>query len=690
MKQKKFQLILPLLFVVLSATSQSNVRSVFHANEGNRSHWLTYQDNHKALYRIITNEAFELLDNRKEQVAQLYSEAEWKKYQSNIKSTLCSSLQKFTKTPLNARTTGILERETFTVEKIIFESHPGFYVTAGLFLPKKRQKPAPAVIYSCGHTELGFRSEVYQRVIMNLVQKGFIVLAFDPIGQGERLQYPDPESGISKIGSPTKEHSYAGIQTLLTGTALTDYFIWDGVRLLDFLETRPEVDMKRIGITGRSGGGTQTAQIAACDDRILAAAPENYITSFKRLLQAIGPQDAEQNPYKAIANGFDHADYIHIRAPKPTLMITTTHDYFSIQGARETFSEARKSYSALGKPDNLQMVEDFGVHQSTKNNRETLYAFFQKHLNLPGDSNDQDIEPFSLEELQVTPTGQIGTSYKGETVFSLNKKYYPDNKPNVSNLAKELAANAGINPVRKLTASVYTGKFFEEDIEVEKYFIENDLKDYALPFYILKKTNNKHGNLVVWLHSEGKAKLLEEPLLNEILDAGYTVLSADLPGIGELNDPEFTGDGVIRSIPFNYTFGANLIGKSIAGIQAEAIDLIMQHVENDNRFNESKTTALVQGTAAFPFLHFAVIDNKFRKAAFYDFPDPVKDLMEEEFYDPADAYPAVPGSLLLYDFPELIKHLSDSGTKVITQKTESMAKRKTNNLNSQIIEFIKN
>ena len=93
------------------------------------------------------------------------------------------------------------------------------------------------MIYACGHTELGFRSDTYQHVILNLVDKGFIVLAFDPLGQGERLQYPDADTGKSKVGGPTKEHSFAGVQTLLTGTSLTDYFVWDGIRVLDYLET---------------------------------------------------------------------------------------------------------------------------------------------------------------------------------------------------------------------------------------------------------------------------------------------------------------------------------------------------------------------------------------------------------------------------------------------------------------------
>jgi hypothetical protein len=151
---------------------------------------------------------------------------------------------------------------------------------------------------------------------------------------------------------------------------------------------------------------------------------ENYITSFKRLYQSIGPQDAEQNPYAAIKKGFDHADFLHLRAPKPTLMVTTTHDFFSQQGSRETYAKGLKSFTAFGKPGNLQIVEDLGEHQSTLANREALYTFFQEFLELPGDSHDFPTEPFTDQELQVTQTGQVCSSYPSETVFSLNQKYF--------------------------------------------------------------------------------------------------------------------------------------------------------------------------------------------------------------------------------------------------------------------------
>ena len=176
------RLILPLLFVLISisAGAQNISPSVFNSGKGSESQWLLYKNNDEALYKIITDKAFNLLDERKEKIDQLQTRTDWLNYQTELKEKYRESLNKFKKTPLNARVTGTLKRDNFTVEKIVFESHPGFYVTSCLFLPKKRQKPAPAVIYCSGHTNLGFRSEVYQRVILNLVNKGFIVFCIRP------------------------------------------------------------------------------------------------------------------------------------------------------------------------------------------------------------------------------------------------------------------------------------------------------------------------------------------------------------------------------------------------------------------------------------------------------------------------------------------------------------------------------
>lgn len=676
-------IILALLVTPLSY-AQEGESSVFFVNRGKKQEWLSFPSKQDALYRIISNTAFEQLENRKNRLASLNTRSDWQKYQNEINQMLCASLSKFKKTPLNPETTGILVRDGVTIEKIIYESHPNFYVTASLFLPRKRQHPAPAIIYCSGHSELGFRSETYQHVILNLVEKGFIVLAYDPIGQGERLQYPDLETGKSTIGSSTQEHSYAGVQTLLSGSSLSDYFIWDGIRAVDYLYTREEVDRDRIGITGRSGGGTQAAMIAACDDRILAAAPENYVTNFKRLFQAIGPQDAEQNPWFGIARGIDHADFIHARAPKPTLIISTTNDFFSIQGARETFYEVKKSYAALGMTENVLMVENFGEHESILENRKAMYAFFQKFLNMPGNNEEIETEPFPAEELWSTQTGQVRSSKKGETVSSLNKTYFQRKQVPDNQLQQRIAHLAGIEFSHNLTSSVFTGKVLRDEIVVEKYFLENQLEDYVLPVYVARKNGTDPEKILVWIKPEGNVEFLQSKLINTMINQGYTVISADLPGTGELNNPDYTGDSSIGQVRFNYLFGANLVGKSIAGIQAEAIDLLIQFIHTETRFKLKKIHAWVEGTASVAFLHYTAFNHPFEKSVLItQFPSE-KELVDEAIYDPEEAFYVVPGSLPYYQLSDLLQFHRKETYKIIPELHKEFSEK----AKTEIISFL--
>ena len=277
-----------------------------------------------------------------------------------------------------------IRKNGYRVENIIYESLPGFYVTASLFIPSNIRKPAPAILFCSGHSSGAYRLPFYQLPLLNLVKKGFIVLAIDPVGQGERLQYFDPEKGESAIGGSTNEHSYPSAQVFLNGRSIARYFLWDGIRGIDYLVSRKEVDGQRIGVHGLSGGGTQTAYISALDERVGASAPAGYITSYRRLMESVGVQDGEQNFYHGIVRGIDHADFIEIRAPKPTLIMATTGDFFSIQGSRETYTEVKRIYGICGLADNIEITEDDYGHGYTRKNREAMYAFFQKYLKLPG------------------------------------------------------------------------------------------------------------------------------------------------------------------------------------------------------------------------------------------------------------------------------------------------------------------
>ena len=156
------------------------------------------------------------------------------------------------KTPLNPRVTGSFERDLYRVENVIFDSRPDFPVTANLYLPKRSGK-APGVVGTCGHSSNGKAAEAYQSFAQGLARQGYVVLLYDPIGQGERLQYLDDDLQ-PVLGPGTREHLMAGNQQFLVGDFIGSWRAWDGIRALDYLLTREEVDPNHLGVTGNSGG----------------------------------------------------------------------------------------------------------------------------------------------------------------------------------------------------------------------------------------------------------------------------------------------------------------------------------------------------------------------------------------------------------------------------------------------------
>jgi len=553
-KESLFTIIRLILIVFLMTTFTGPVHSQNELDVITKS-WLKYSDASNSLYHHLTGQCFDLLDKREEKVRGINSLSGWQERQKFIRETLMDIVGPFPqKTPLNAKVVRTIDKGKYRVEHIIYESVPGFFVTSSLYIPgglKKRVK-APAIIYCSGHTVEGYRSEVYQHVILNLVTKGFIVFAFDPVGQGERLEYFDPETGQSIVGGPTKEHSYPGAQAFITGNSQARYMIWDGIRAVDYLLTRREVDPTRIGITGRSGGGTQSSYIAAFDERILAAAPENYLTNYKRLLQSVGPQDAEQIMFHFLYRGLDHPDLLLVRAPLPALLITTTRDMFSIQGAMETEKQVAEIYKAYGKPENFSRVEDDDVHASTKKNREAMYAFFRNHLNHPGSIVDEVVEPLTADELKVTPSGQISTSLKGETVFTLNRKD-AEIRLKVLNEARgnpDIFIPDVISAAKRLTGyqepsgndlPVFTGRIKKEKYTIEKYFIKGE-GNYVIP-YLLFKPSTWNNKVMLYLNPSGKsAEAGPGGEIERFVMQGFSVLAPDMLGYGETGPGIFTGD----------------------------------------------------------------------------------------------------------------------------------------------------
>ncbi len=672
---KRLYLSLAFLFAVLiSVHSQYDV-NLF-------DFWKFYTDSENAMYKSSCHLAFQQLQERKANIAQLHTLDDHLIRQEAVKKKLLQLVGPLPeKTPLNARVTGVIQKEDYRVEKLIYESLPGYYVTAALFIPENLKGKAPAVIYASGHTANGFRSETYQHIIINLVKKGFVVLAFDPVGQGERLQYYDEKEGKSRFG-PTTEHSYPGAQCYISGYSPALYFIWDGIRSLDYLLTRKEVDPERIGMTGRSGGGTQTAYTAALDDRILAAAPECFITSMEYILKSIGPQDAEQNLIHMISEGLDHADLLEVRAPKPGLMITTTRDFFSIQGARETFGEVKQFYNALEAGEQMAMVEDDDVHASTKKNREAMYAFFQKYLNNPGSPADQDVEVFNEKDLWVTETGQLATSMKSETLYSLNRKIAKnqiaklklfraseDFDEHTRNTGREAKRLSGFKTPEYSGEAVFSGRYVTEEYVLEKYLIPGN-GDYMLPAALFMPLGKRNNEVLLLLDEQGMehAAVKDSLMIQSMLKQGYSLLLFDVRGIGSLGPGYLKGDAYIDNTSFNQWFAGILTNKSIVGMRAEDILRIADFIETG--FEEFEiVSAIASGACGSELLHAAVFDKRIQKICLVHPFISFADIVLNRDYSPAFIPSTVAGAIEKYDLPDLMAALSPRKVLIINPQS---------------------
>lgn len=324
--------------------------------------------------------------------------------------------------PLHAQSLGVWQGDGFRIERIIYDSLPGFHVTANLYLPDGKG-PFPAIISSPGHGASG-KLGAY-RFAGNFARNGIAVLVYDVLGQGERLQYPDP-AGNSIVNQTIDEHAEAGTQTMLIGEHISRYFVWDAMRALDYLQSRPDIEAEHIGSFGCSGGGVVTAYFAALDERVKAAAVGCYLTSEQQLLISHGPQDAEQSIPGFIAAGLDFPDWVELFAPKPYAIVSTTGDMFPYAGAKSTYEESRRFYSAMGAESRLHWIVGPGGHGNLGPLMPDILAFFLQALKGAPESAPKPAIvqiPAPPREAQLcTKTGQVATSLGGETVYSINRK----------------------------------------------------------------------------------------------------------------------------------------------------------------------------------------------------------------------------------------------------------------------------
>jgi cephalosporin-C deacetylase-like acetyl esterase len=318
--------------------------------------------------------------------------------------------------PLHPKITGSIQAEGYTIEKVIFQSLPGFYVTANLYRPNRPGR-YPGVLLQAGHTQEG--KPEGQRLAANLALKGFVVLAFDPVGQGEREQTFNRQVDRPLAGWSVPEHIQAGAQSMLIGESVARYFIWDAKRALDYLISRPEVDPDRLGAVGCSGGGALTTFIGALDPRVKAVAPACYINSYRLLFAGPDP-DSEMSWPNFLASGLDMADYVELSAPKPWLILATEGDYFTPSGARLVYDEARRWFSLYNAEDKLRFFVGSGPHGTPLETREAIYKWMIRWLKAGhAEFHEQPVKLYSNDELRVTTTGNVENEPNSRKLYQL-------------------------------------------------------------------------------------------------------------------------------------------------------------------------------------------------------------------------------------------------------------------------------
>lgn len=662
LKRVKNQLFYILLLIVLFSGKPTISKAQEDDSMNVMDNWFEWTDGENMLIHSINKQAFKLLDIRDSGIAKLKTKEDWIARQKKVKETLLKIVGPFPeKTPLNAKIVATIQRDGYRIEKILYESIPGYYVTACLFIPDGIKGKRPAILNVLGHWEEGFRARDTQQFIYNFVKKGFIVFAIDPVGQGERVQYYNPDTKKIDLMGATNQHSYMAHQCFLIGSSTAKYFTWDGIRAVDYLLTRSEVDSTRIGLTGISGGGTQTSYIGAMDDRIKAYAPTCYITGFRRLLESIGPQDGEQNIYHAVAEGITHADFLEVSAPKQILMATCTRDFFSIQGARETYREVMNAYKAFGKEANFTKVESDSVHGYTIKNQEAIYAFFQKALDMPGDPKFEHLSFLPEKELYVTQTGLILSSISNaKMLFDVNREEAVKKIANLENSRKNIFAHlANVNQKAKELSGyiapapekepVFRGRFPRDGYSIEMYALKGE-NQCIVPLYVFVPEKAGKYPAIVYINPKGKsAEAAPGQQIEALVKKGYIVAAPDVINTGETKFKFRNGN------PIN--FGSVLIGRSIVGVQAGDVIRVVNFLKTRSDVDKDKIGGIALGEMSPALLHAATFDPSIRSIALVGPPVSYKSIVMNKYYN----FPftcCVAGALTAYDLPDLIGSLS--------------------------------
>lgn len=563
------------------------------------------------------------------------------------------------KSPLNAEITGTLQRDGYRIQKVVYQSLPNHHVTANLYLPEGKG-PFPGILFFCGHEAPAKATPTYQETCILFARHGFAVLAIDPVSQGERYQLTGP-AGQPLTRGGTTAHTLLASGSNLVGTSVAAYELWDNERGLDYLCSLKEVDTSRIGCLGNSGGGTQTAYFIPYDPRIKVAAICSYTTRRERTLELLGPQDGCQWLPGESRAGLDISDYAVMFAPKPLLILAGRYDFVDYNGVKDVYGELKKVYANLRHPEKIKLFSYDNGHGIQEPKQEVAVQWFRRWL-YDDTSAVEAQSPAILTEsrLNVTKTGQVNAAFKEEYNIQDHNLYLADQwKARRKELLKESTPGAyrtmltkvlGLQPGGHAADAQQVGIFTKDKYRVQKFILRKS-GEPPLPF--LLAYGRPGGGLMIVLDGAGKKAALEnDSLLSSLHRKGYSVLLADLRGLGELSDEPGKNPAKYNNNEYRNAMLALFTGRSLPAQRTEDILSLLDYSKTDTFLSRLPVEITASGPAAEAALFAAALNTEIRKVTLYStvrsFYTFLKDPLAENQY----SY-VVPGALHYFDLPQL-------------------------------------
>ena len=619
----------------------------------------------------------EIYQRRLERLADLKTKADAEAYVRSVRQKIRECFgPNPEKTPLNPRVTGVVDRDAYKIEKVLFESRPRFLVSANLYIPKGRPFPLPGVVASCGHSVNGKAIDTYQSFSQGLARLGYVVLIFDPIGQGERMQYVDAQWKPTR-GTGTAEHNYAGIQQVLVDEPFGMWRAWDGIRALDYLLSRDEVDARQVGITGNSGGGTMTTWLCGLDDRWTMAAPSCFVTEFRRNMENELGADIEQCPPRAIGLGLDHEDFLAALAPKPVIILAKEKDYFDVRGNESAYQRLKRLYGLLGAESNIGYFAGPSYHGYSQENREAMYRWFNRVTRI----SDATTEPMLVLEKEETlwcaPHGQVA-ELESRPIYSFTQeksRSLAANRPTLVGdvLARTVAEmlrvpkRAGapeFRILRPLPDRKYPLK------HAVPYMVESDPGVHAIVYRLtseplLSRPPKDGSDAILYVsHESADEELRREPIVRELISEmpAAAFYACDVRGVGD-SEPQTTSVNDRREYSTDYFYASHGMMLDYPYLGQRTFD-ILRVLDWLNACGHERIHLAANGFGALPATFAALLSAHVTQVTLKNAPTSYADIAESKDYRwPLSAL--LPGVLARFDLPDCYRELQNKKLQLL-------------------------